>query len=77
MNHPELHHVKLESRGKGIALICECCSYPFAHIRLDRLFISSKHGIEHHLNWLTADDLRKLADFLEEKGAKMREEKAA
>lgn len=77
MKYPELHHVELEERGKGIALVCDCCSYPFAHIRFDKLLVSSRHGKEHHLNYLTASDLRKLAELLELNDGKMREEKAA
>lgn len=73
----KLHHTKLEKRGKGIALVCDCCSYPFAHIRFDKLLVSSRHGKEHHLNYLTASDLRALASFLEAQQQLSKVEKAA
>lgn len=72
----KLHHTKLEKRGKGMALVCDHCSYAFAYIPHDRLVISSRHGRETHPNCLTADDLELLAEFLRNR-AKMREEKAA
>lgn len=77
MSLPKLHHTKLEKRGKGLALVCDCCSYAFAYIPHDRLVVSSRHGKEQHANCLTSDDLRKIADLLDSISGTLKVEKAA
>ena len=57
--------MKREKRKNGEALMCGCCTYPFAYMQAGKLVVTSRHGSQQHTNALTPDELRALASELE------------
>lgn len=67
-----LSHMELHSRAKGLAVVCQVCFHATAHVQNGYLMITGRHGSQVHSNLLTADDLRALADLVEESSLKQR-----
>jgi hypothetical protein len=65
----KLSRMELQKRAKGVALVCECCFHAVAYVQNGRLVIVSKHGSQIHTNLMTSEDLRALAEMVEESNA--------
>lgn len=79
MSIPHLSNIKIEERRGGLALICGCggCVYPIGYLQTDgRSRSVNKHGKDVHPSFMSAEDHRKIADFLDELAAENREEAA-
>jgi hypothetical protein len=46
-------------------VLCKCCNRPIAVLRGGHLFFESRHGGGAHVNALTVEELRQIADELE------------
>ena len=57
--------MRKEERRGGQALMCDCCTYPYAYIQAGKLVVTSRHGSQQHTNTLTPEELRQLADDIE------------
>lgn len=58
--------MKFKETPNGHGAVCAHCPMSYAYIESGRLVILSRHEHRTHTNSLTAADLRKLADILDE-----------
>jgi hypothetical protein len=57
--------IHFEVRGKGLALVADCCRLAFGYAKDGKLVLTATHDRKQHQAEMSANDLRSMANMLD------------